>query len=142
MFIRNLIAVNNLSQLIELPVQIRNLNALVHLKVSQNALTHLPHNIKSLQNLRILDVAKNRLSYLPVTITYLRLQLLDVTENPFIYDIKSYVHGNESVTSIRMPSLVECSAKSILKSRFLLFLLSFYLYCIVRCWRYRTCESS
>lgn len=141
MFTRNFV-VNNLSQLIELPVHIRNLNALVHLKVSQNVLTHLPHNIKSLQNLKVLDVAKNHLSYLPVTITYLRLQLLDVTENPFTNDTKNYVHSNENVTSIRVPSLVECSAKSILKFRFLLFLFSFYLYCIVKCSRYATCESS
>lgn len=105
------------NSLTELPVQFRNLNALMHLKVSQNALTHLPHNIRVLRNLRVLDVAKNRLSYLPVTITYLRLQLLDVTENPFIRDIKNDIHGNGSTTNVRMSSLVEWSAKSVLKSR-------------------------
>ncbi|KYQ51851.1 Peptidylprolyl isomerase-like 5 [Trachymyrmex zeteki] len=105
------------NSLTELPIQIRNLNALVHLKVSQNALTHLPHNIRTLRNLRILDVAKNRLLYLPVTITHLRLQLLDITENSFTNDIKNYVYGNDSTMTVRMKSLVEWSAKSILKSR-------------------------
>ncbi|XP_012062403.1 PREDICTED: leucine-rich repeat protein 1 [Atta cephalotes] len=105
--------------LTELPTQIKNLNALVHLKISQNTLTHLPHNIKTLRNLRVLDVARNRLSYLPVTITYLRLQLLDVTENPFMesYDIKNDVCGNDSAMTVKMTNLVEWSAKSILKSR-------------------------
>lgn len=130
-----------MSQLIELPVQIRNLNALVHLKISQNALTHLPHNIRTLRSLRVLDVAKNRLSYLPVSITYMRLQFLDVTENPFTYDTKNYIYGNESTTGTRMPSLVEWSAKNILKSRFLLFLLSFYLCCVIQCLRYVTHNS-
>ena len=104
-----------------MPTQIKNLNALVHLKISQNTLTHLPHNIKTLRNLRVLDVARNRLSYLPVTITYLRLQLLDVTENPFMesYDIKNDVCGNDSAMTVKMTNLVEWSAKSILKSRFL-----------------------
>ncbi|KAG5321575.1 LLR1 protein, partial [Acromyrmex heyeri] len=107
---------NNL--LTELPTQIKNLNALVHLKVSQNALMHLPHNIRTLRNLKILDVARNRLLYLPVTITYLRLQLLDVTENPFMEssDIKN-VCVNDSAMTVKMTSLVEWSAKSILKSR-------------------------
>ncbi|KYN22710.1 PREDICTED: leucine-rich repeat protein 1 [Trachymyrmex cornetzi] len=105
--------------LTELPTQIKNLNALIHLKVSQNALTYLPHNIRTLRNLRVLDVARNRLSYLPVTITYLRLQLLDVTENPFTesYNIKNDVCGNYSTMTVKMTSLVEWSAKSILKSR-------------------------
>ncbi|TGZ57352.1 leucine-rich repeat protein 1 [Temnothorax longispinosus] len=105
------------NSLTELPIQIRNLNALAHLKVSQNELAYLPHNIGALRNLKVLDVARNRLSYLPATITHLRLQFLDVTENPFTHDTKTYVHGTESTTSIRMPSLVDVSAKSILKSR-------------------------
>lgn len=68
----------------------------------------------------------------------MRLQSLDVTENPFTYDTKNYLIfcGNESTVNIRIPSLVEWSAKSILKSRFLLFLFSFYLYCIIQCLRY------
>lgn len=124
-FIIIVIIICGYSQLTELPIQIRNLNALVHLKVSQNALTHLPHNIRTLRNLRILDVAKNRLLYLPVTITHLRLQLLDITENSFTNDIKNYVYGNDSTMTVRMKSLVEWSAKSILKSRFLF---SFFLF--------------
>ncbi|XP_077281852.1 leucine-rich repeat 47 [Temnothorax americanus] len=105
------------NSLTELPIQIRNLNALAHLKVSQNELTYLPHNIGALRNLKVLDVARNRLSYLPATVTHLRLQFLDVTENPFTHDAKNDVRGKESTTSVRMPSLVDVAAKSILKSR-------------------------
>ncbi|XP_011881455.1 PREDICTED: leucine-rich repeat protein 1-like [Vollenhovia emeryi] len=103
--------------LTELPVQIKNLKALGHLKVSQNALTHLPHNIKALKNLKILDVASNHLSYLPATITYLQLDTLNVTENPFTYDANNHVYSNQSTTGVRVPSLLQISAKRVLKSR-------------------------
>ncbi|XP_025989436.1 leucine-rich repeat protein 1 isoform X2 [Solenopsis invicta] len=109
------------NSLTNLPLQIRNLSALVHLKVSKNALTRLPCNIRVLRNLKVLDVAKNNLLYLPASITCLRLQLLNVMENPFI-NFENFLCDNgeeykNTTKNIRMQSLVEWSAKSILKSR-------------------------
>ncbi|KAL0113878.1 hypothetical protein PUN28_011309 [Cardiocondyla obscurior] len=107
------------NSLAELPKQIKNLAALIHLKINQNKLTNLPHNIKALRNLKVLDVAKNCLSYLPGAIRHLQLQSLDIAENPFV-KYPNLINGhmnNENTTSVKMQSLVELSAKIILKSR-------------------------
>jgi len=59
------------------------LNALVELKVSHNLLERLSQDIKNVKSLRILDVSHNLLSYLPANITFLRLEIIDISMNPF-----------------------------------------------------------
>ncbi|XP_012528864.2 leucine-rich repeat protein 1 [Monomorium pharaonis] len=107
------------NSLTKLPSQIKNLNALVHLKISENALTYLPHNIGALRNLRILDVSKNDLSYLPVTIKFLRLHLLNIMQNSFICltNFLNVIVPDNGTVMKNVRSLVEWSAKSVLKSR-------------------------
>ncbi|XP_011643509.1 leucine-rich repeat protein 1 [Pogonomyrmex barbatus] len=106
------------NSLTELPIQIKNLNALMELKARENMLTHLPHNIGILRNLKSLDLGKNNLSYLPGSITYLKLRLLNITENKLQNcNTETYIRGLKDEGSKRVPSLVEWSAKCILKFR-------------------------
>ncbi|XP_076161964.1 leucine-rich repeat 47 isoform X2 [Ptiloglossa arizonensis] len=100
---------NNL--LTRLPEQIGKLNALVNLKASKNMLSCLPQSIGKLSNLKYLDVSKNNLKYMPGSIRNLGLILLDISENEF-QDVDSHF-----INKVDVPSLVECAARSFLKTR-------------------------
>lgn len=93
-------------------------------------LTQLPQNIGTMNNLQLLDVAKNNLLFLPGTIQHLRLYFLDISENLFSKIKYHNIAFNESTLDKGLPSLVEFSARTLLKSRFLLFLFFFTCICI------------
>lgn len=95
-----------------LPNQIGKLRALVTLKVNQNSLTNLPQSIGNLFNLRYLDISENNLICLPGTMKNLRLGALDISSNTFTSTITS------PICKIGVPSLVEVSARLVLKMRY------------------------
>lgn len=103
-----------------LPDQIGKLQNLVYFKVSENKLTKIPQSIGSLYNLKYFEVSYNSLAYLPGSIRNIKLSYFDISHNPFLY------HGVDYEFNLGVPSLVECSARHILKSRFVI--LIFYLY--------------
>ncbi|XP_029661432.1 leucine-rich repeat protein 1 [Formica exsecta] len=105
---------NNL--LTELPVQIGWLKALRELKIRDNMLKQLPQNIGTLNKLQLLDVAKNNLMFLPGTIQHLRLCSLDISDNLFSMIVDHNIVFDKS-TFIGLPSLIESSARNVLKSR-------------------------
>lgn len=91
-------------------------------------LKQLPQNIGTLNKLQLLDVAKNNLMFLPGTIQHLRLCSLDISDNLFSMIVDHNIVFDNS-TFIGLPSLIESSARNVLKSRFSLFLL-FSICCI------------
>lgn len=92
-------------------------------------LTQLPQNIGTLNNLQLLDVSKNNLLFLPGTIQHLRLHSLDISGNLFLKIKHRTIAFNENTLDKGLPSLVESSARNLLKSRFLFFLFLFvYVY--------------
>lgn len=91
-------------------------------------LKQLPQNIGTLNKLQLLDVAKNNLMFLPGTIQHLRLCSLDISDNLFSMIVDHNIVFDKS-TFIGLPSLIESSARNVLKSRFSLFLL-FSICCI------------
>ncbi|XP_050466544.1 leucine-rich repeat protein 1 [Cataglyphis hispanica] len=105
---------NNL--LTKLPTQIGWLKALKELKIRDNMLRQLPQNIGTLNKLQLLDVAKNNLMFLPGTIQYLRLYSLDISDNLFSTIVDHNIVFDKSIF-IGLPSLVESSARNVLKSR-------------------------
>lgn len=84
-------------------------------------LKQLPQNIGTLNKLQLLDVAKNNLMFLPGTIQHLRLCSLDISDNLFSMIVDHNIVFDKS-TFIGLPSLIESSARNVLKSRFSLFL--------------------
>lgn len=106
-------------QLTELPIQIGQLKVIRELKIRNNMLTQLPQNIGTLNKLEFLDVAENNLQFLPAMIQYLTLSTIDLSGNLLFQNYDIIV--NNSISDM-LPSLVELSAKQVLKSRFLLFL--------------------
>ncbi|XP_072755557.1 leucine-rich repeat protein 1 isoform X1 [Anoplolepis gracilipes] len=105
---------NNL--LTKLPIQIGLLDALRELNIHRNKLTKLPQNIGTLSKLQLLNVANNNLLFLPGTIQYLQLQVLDISENSF-NNIREELINIQMDSNKGLPSLLEISARSILKSR-------------------------
>ncbi|XP_029166333.1 leucine-rich repeat protein 1-like [Nylanderia fulva] len=101
--------------LTELPLQIGQLKVLRELKIRNNNLIQLPQNIGTLNKLEFLDVAENNLEFLPAMIQYLTLSTIDLSGNLFCQDYA--VQVNRKSTSDTLPSLVELSAKEVLKSR-------------------------
>ncbi|XP_076633520.1 leucine-rich repeat 47 [Colletes latitarsis] len=95
-----------------LPERIGKLCALVDLKASKNMLIYLPQSIGRLRHLQHLDVANNNLKCMPGSIRNRLLISLDISENKF-----DYFGLNSNSSTIDVPSLVECAARSFLKTR-------------------------
>lgn len=100
--------------LTELPIQIGQLKVIRELKIRNNMLTQLPQNIGTLNKLEFLDVAENNLQFLPAMIQYLTLSTIDLSGNLLFQNYDIIV--NNSISDM-LPSLVELSAKQVLKSR-------------------------
>ena len=96
-----------------LPVQLCELNNLVTLKVDQNKLETFPPTIGKLGKLKYLSASQNQIDVLPCSFMQLRLEHLDLFNNPFADVTKSDLEETEW----QVPSLVECCARMIRKNR-------------------------
>lgn len=91
-------------------------------------LRQLPQNIGTLNKLQLLDVAKNNLMFLPGTIQHLQLCSLDISDNLFSTIVDHNIVFDKSIF-MGLPSLVESSARNVLKFRFFSIVYTFfYLY--------------
>lgn len=88
------------------------ITGLVTLKLDGNDLTQLPDSLGLLSRLKILTVSKNNLATLPGSIINLRLDYIDIDQNPF--GCNAMVNIRESSSRI---SLMEISANAVLKHK-------------------------
>ena len=94
-----------------LPLQICELQNLISLKMDNNVMEYLPPTLGRLCKLNNFSVSKNKVKYLPASFMRLRLENIDLFGNPFDMETDIQV----SSTSVDVPSLMECSARSIRK---------------------------
>ncbi|XP_018357550.1 PREDICTED: leucine-rich repeat-containing protein 57-like [Trachymyrmex cornetzi] len=103
------------NSLLEISEYIWSLNALVELKMSHNLLGRLPQGIEKVRNLSILDLSHNMLMYLPAGLTYLRLQTINISNNPLEVKPTICVEKNPSLTMFAATSLQQyCRDKHII----------------------------
>ncbi|CAG0896264.1 unnamed protein product [Darwinula stevensoni] len=102
------------NQMERLPLTLCYLRSLVTLKVSNNQLRHFPGGLARLSQLRYLSVCSNMLDYLPAALLQLRLDYLDVHDNPNIYAVKPMCPR-----SSQFPTLMELAAGSVHQLRIL-----------------------
>lgn len=95
---------NNLEYLPSTFCGFRNL---VHLKLDGNKLGLLPQRIGNLANLRFLTASANKLKLLPFSLRNLRLESLDLSNNPFLED-KDY----HPINCQGLPSLLELAGQA------------------------------
>ena len=95
-----------------LPLAFCNLKGLVHLKLDHNHLLMLPVNIGKLSSLRFLSASHNQLTVLPYSLSKLKLESVDVSENPFLDQDKWNI-----VNKLTVPSLKECAGIVVKKHR-------------------------
>ncbi|XP_078349981.1 leucine-rich repeat protein 1-like [Oculina patagonica] len=95
-----------------LPLAFCNLKSLVHLKLDRNHLHMLPVNIGKLSSLRFLSASHNQLKVLPYSLSKLKLESVDVSENPFLDQDKWNI-----VSKLTVPSLKECAGIAVKKHR-------------------------
>lgn len=97
-----------------IPLQICELHKLACLRLDNNGFDSLPPTIGKLTNLKELAVAQNKIKVLPAGFAQLRLENLDVSDNPFDLSVEG-VTGEERLV---FPTLMECVARAIRKYRF------------------------
>lgn len=95
-----------------LPMAFCNLKNLVHLKLDRNHLHMLPVNIGKLTSLRFLSASHNQLKVLPYSLSKLKLESVDVSENPFLDQDEWNI-----VSKLTVPSLKECAGIAARKHR-------------------------
>ena len=95
-----------------LPIAFCNFKNLVHLKLDRNQLHMLPVNIGNISRLRFLSVSHNQLTVLPYSLSKLKLDSIDVSENPFLDQSNWSV-----ICKVAVPSLKECAGIAVKKSR-------------------------
>ncbi|XP_071080990.1 leucine-rich repeat protein 1-like [Haliotis cracherodii] len=96
-----------------IPLQICELHKLACLRLDNNGFDSLPPTIGKLTNLKELAVAQNKIKVLPAGFAQLRLENLDVSDNPFDLSVEG-VTGEERLV---FPTLMECVARAIRKYR-------------------------
>ena len=89
------------------------LQNLVTLKLFNNQIVVLSSKLRDLTQVRTLQVNNNQLRTLPVGFGDLRLDALDLSENPFLDDGPA-----TAIDKLRFPSLLETTARAIKKLRF------------------------
>ena len=94
-----------------LPLQICELQNLISLKINNNQMEYLPPTLGRLCKLNFMSVSNNKVKYLPASFMRLRLENIDLFGNPFDTTADCQVSG----TNVDVPSLMECSARSIKK---------------------------
>lgn len=94
-----------------LPLAFCNLKNLVHLKLDQNHLLMLPVNVGKLSSLRFLSASHNQLKVLPYSLSKLKLESVDVSQNPFLDQDKWKI-----VSKLTVPSLKECAGIALKKN--------------------------
>lgn len=94
------------------PTSFCNFKNLVHLKVNSNQLHALPANIGNLSNLRFLSASHNHLTVLPYSLSKLKLESIDVSENPFL-DQNSW----NVINTLAFPSLKEYAGIAVKRNR-------------------------
>ncbi|XP_045177512.1 leucine-rich repeat protein 1-like isoform X2 [Mercenaria mercenaria] len=108
----NLLDLSN-NKIQKLPLQICELVNLVNLKFDNNEMEVLPPTIGRLHRLQFISACNNKLRTLPASFMKLRLDSVDLFGNSFDV-IENY---QISAGSVDVPTLVECAARSIKKSR-------------------------
>ncbi|XP_050739528.1 leucine-rich repeat protein 1-like [Eriocheir sinensis] len=115
--LRNTLVSLDLAQnlLTYLPHTITSLHNLLTLRLDGNRLIKLPLSLGKLTNLRCLSVSNNKLIDLPASVRRLRLNMLEVCENPFTTPL-GIVEDRLAHTTIRgPPSLREIVARVCVK---------------------------
>jgi len=95
-----------------LPVAFCSFKSLVHLKLDRNQLHMLPVNIGEISSLRFLSASHNQLTVLPYSLSKLRLESIDMSENPFLDQSNWNI-----VSKLVVPSLKECAGIAVRKNR-------------------------
>lgn len=103
------------NELVRVPHEVFKVFSLVNLNLSDNNLNTLPSGIGNLMKLQNLYVSNNNLKILPGTISRLRLNSIDLSNNP----LERHVPNNEPAKSAPIPvkTLKECAAKKVLFTR-------------------------
>jgi len=84
---------------------------LIVLIISHNNLTYLPQSVKNIKHLIFLDASNNNLLHLPASVGQLNIYYANVSGNRFSIQ---YSYDN----NLKMPKLIELSAKVIVNQRF------------------------
>lgn len=103
-----------------LPSSIFNCSEIRFLDMSWNEITRIPFAIKQLKYLRLFNISHNALISLPYSIVKTRFDLIDLSANQFphqkeINRIILYMHRELSRQQYRAPSLLELSARTVIK---------------------------
>jgi len=84
---------------------------LIVLIISHNELIYLPQDIRNIKHLIFLDVSNNNLLYLPAIMCQMKLFYVNISRN--VFESQTY-----HVNNLKMPRLIELSAKVIINQRF------------------------
>ena len=92
----------------------KNFNRLFKLNLNKNNISYIHHNLGFLLfNLKVFLASDNKLNTLPYSLSYLRLESIDLQNNPY-----DYMHLIEKQTvNLKFPSLVEISARLVVDKK-------------------------
>ncbi|CAO1435159.1 unnamed protein product [Diamesa hyperborea] len=125
---RSLVALDvSFNELKFMPVNITKFENLVSLKIGNNKIMRIPFAIKQLRRLRDFQINNNKLQSLPCTITTLKLNSIDISDNSFtptndlnlpIEDLVEGLNGLQNNKFENKPAtLLELAARVVIKSR-------------------------
>lgn len=103
------------NELLRVPNEVFKVFSLESLNLNNNSLNLLPSGIGNLLKLRIFSISNNNLKILPGTISRLRLNSIDLSNNP----LERHVPNQEPAKSVPVPvkTLKEYAAKQVLFKR-------------------------
>lgn len=110
-----------------MPVNITKFEKLVSLKIGNNQIMRIPFAIKQLTRLKDLQINNNKIQSLPCTITILKLNSIDISDNDFtptsdlnlpVEDLKEGHNSLQNILFENKPStLLELAARVVIKSK-------------------------